>query len=106
MTQQPSITVPLALSCTRSAWITLPWFVQKAEHPYRPMAATYKPLVNGDAAFAALYDAIDNATRTIDYVCWGFQPSMYFKRDGGKSLRIGDLLIRKAREGRKVRLLC
>ncbi|MDR5751416.1 MULTISPECIES: hypothetical protein [unclassified Caballeronia] len=68
MTQQPSITVPLALSCTRSAWITLPWFVQKAEHSYRPMAATYEPLVNGDAAFGALYDAIDQATRSIDYV--------------------------------------
>ncbi|MGF6647491.1 hypothetical protein P3T17_005654, partial [Paraburkholderia sp. GAS82] len=29
MTQQPPITVPIALSCTRSAVITLPWFVQK-----------------------------------------------------------------------------
>jgi phosphatidylserine/phosphatidylglycerophosphate/cardiolipin synthase-like enzyme len=104
MTQQPTIVVPIALSCTRSAVITLPWFVQQTE--YRPDKATYKPLVNGHDAFGALYDAIDKATTTIDYVCWGFQPSMYFKRNGGKSLRIGDLLIRKAREGRKVRILC
>ena len=104
MTRQPPITVPIALSRTRSTVITLPWFVQKTE--YRPKPANYTPLVNGHEAFGALYDAIDNATRTIDYVCWGFQPSMYFKRDGGKSLRIGDLLIRKAREGRKVRILC
>lgn len=104
MTQQPPITVPIALSCTRSAVITLPWFVQKTE--YRPKAATYEPLVNGDAAFGALYDAIENATKTIDYICWGFQPSMYFRRDG-KSLRIGDLLIRKAKENHvKVRILC
>ncbi|OLL27344.1 phospholipase [Burkholderia sp. SRS-W-2-2016] len=103
MTQQPPITVPVALSCTRSAVITLPWFVQHTEN--RPRPATYKPLVNGVKAFGALYDAIDQATRTIDYVCWGFQPSMYFVRDG-KSLRIGDLLIKKAKAGVKVRILC
>lgn len=103
MTQQPSITVPIALSCTRSAVITLPWFVQHTE--YRPKGANYTPLVNGEAAFGALYDAIDKATKTIDYICWGFQPSMYFRRDG-KSLRIGDLLIRKAKAGVKVRILC
>ena len=104
MTRQPPITVPIALSRTRSAVITLPWFVQKTE--YRPKPANYTPLVNGHEAFGALYDAIDKATRTIDYVCWGFQPSMYFKRDGGKSLRIGDLLIRRAKAGVKVRILC
>jgi len=62
--------------------------------------------VNGEETFGALYDAIDKANCTIDYVCWGFQPSMYFKRDGGKSLRIGDLLIKKAKAGVKVRILC
>ncbi|WP_309787711.1 phospholipase D-like domain-containing protein [Caballeronia sp. LZ031] len=31
---------------------------------------------------------------------------MYFKRDGGKSLRIGDLLIKKAKAGVRVRILC
>jgi phosphatidylserine/phosphatidylglycerophosphate/cardiolipin synthase-like enzyme len=103
MTQQP-IVVPIALSQTRSAVITLPWFVQRTE--YRPKGANYKPLVNGEAAFGALYDAIDNATRTIDYVCWGFQPSMHFRRDGGKSLCIGELLINKAKQGVKVRILC
>lgn len=57
------ITVPIALSSTRSATITLPWFVQdtrvgsddkegKAEFP--PMPATYKPLINGEAAFGAI----------------------------------------------------
>lgn len=103
MTRQP-IVVPIALSETRSAVLTLPWFVQRTE--YRPKGATYKPLVNGEAAFGALYDAIDNATQTIDYVCWGFQPSMHFRRDGGQSLCIGDLLIKKAKQGVKVRILC
>ncbi|HEY1608765.1 MAG TPA: phosphatidylserine/phosphatidylglycerophosphate/cardiolipin synthase family protein, partial [Paraburkholderia sp.] len=105
MTLQPPITVPIALSCTNSAIITLPWFVQRTEN--RPRPATYRPLVNGKEAFSALYDAIDHATHTVDYVCWGFQPSMHFKRDAGKSLCIGDLLIRKAKEDRvKVRILC
>jgi phosphatidylserine/phosphatidylglycerophosphate/cardiolipin synthase-like enzyme len=103
MTQQPPITVPVALSCTRSAVITLPWFVQDTE--YRPKGANYTPFVNGEAAFGALYKAIDSAKHTIDYICWGFQPSMYFVRDG-KSLCIGDLFIRKAKAGVKVRILC
>ncbi|MGF6674168.1 phospholipase D-like domain-containing protein [Paraburkholderia tuberum] len=103
MTQQSPITVPIALSQTHSAVFTLPWFVQHTK--YRPQAANYTPLVNGEAAFGALYDAIDKATATIDYICWGLQPSMYFKRDG-KSLRIGDLLIKKAKAGVKVRILC
>jgi phosphatidylserine/phosphatidylglycerophosphate/cardiolipin synthase-like enzyme len=103
MTQQPPIAVPIALSQTPSATITLPWFVQRTE--YGPAQATYKPLVNGHDTFGALYDAIDKSTCTIDYVCWGFQPSMYFKRNGG-SLRFGDLLIQKAKQGVKIRILC
>ncbi|SAL42907.1 phospholipase D/transphosphatidylase [Caballeronia cordobensis] len=59
MTQHPSITVPIALSQTQSAAITLPWFVQRTE--YGPEQATYKPLVNGHDAFGALYEAIDKA---------------------------------------------
>ncbi|MGA7780946.1 MAG: phospholipase D-like domain-containing protein [Paraburkholderia sp.] len=98
------IVVPIALSQTHSATLTLPWFVQRTQ--YNPATATYNPLVNGEETFGALYDAIDKATSTIDYVCWGFQPSMYFKRDGGKSLRIGDLLIEKAKAGVKIRILC
>ena len=60
--------------------------------------------MNGEEAFGALYDKIANAQHSIDIAIWGLQPSMYFKRDG-KSLRIGDLLIKKALEGVKVRVL-
>ena len=70
----------------------------------QPVPATFKALVNGEEAFGALYDKIANAKHSIDIAIWGFQPSMYFKRDG-KSLRIGDLLIKKALEGVKVRVL-
>ncbi|MDR6475514.1 phosphatidylserine/phosphatidylglycerophosphate/cardiolipin synthase-like enzyme [Burkholderia sp. OAS925] len=104
MTQQPSITVPIALSCTAGATITLPWFVQKTE--YNPATATFRPLVNGEEAFGTIYDAILNAKRCVDIICWGFQPSMYFRRGSNDTVPIGQLLARKGADGVRVRLLC
>ncbi|MDC6212482.1 phospholipase D-like domain-containing protein [Ralstonia solanacearum] len=100
-----TFTTPLALSCTRSATITLPWFVQRTE--YNPAQATFQPLVNGEEAFGAVYDAIAAAKHTVDIICWGFQPSMYFKRgpDARGTLPIGELLEAKGKQGVKVRLL-
>jgi phosphatidylserine/phosphatidylglycerophosphate/cardiolipin synthase-like enzyme len=70
MAQQP-IVVPIALSCTRSATITL------------------------------------SAKSSVDIICWGFQPSMYFKRGSGSaSVPIGKLLAQLGADGIKVRLLC
>ncbi|WP_322076533.1 phospholipase D-like domain-containing protein [Burkholderia cepacia] len=107
---RPPIVTPIALNQTSSGNLCLPWFVDmndKGEScEFHPLPCSYKPLVNGKEAFGALYDAIAAAQHSIDIICWGFQPSMYFKRDGGNSLRIGDLLIRQAKQGVKVRLLC
>ena len=86
-----------------SASITPPWFVDKSE--YTPKLSSYKILVNGQEAFAEVYQAIKNAKNSICIICWGFQPSMYFVRDG-QSLMIGKLLEKKAREGVRVRVLC
>ncbi|CAR54005.1 MULTISPECIES: phospholipase D-like domain-containing protein [Burkholderia] len=98
-----SITTPIAQNHTSSAMACLPWFVCNSE--YSPSAAGFRPLVNGRDAFAAVYKAIADAKHSIDIICWGFQPSMYFLRDGtGK--RIGELLEQKGKEGVKVRLLC
>ena len=99
MTNPSSIVTPLALSETSSAMLCSPWFVDfTPEGPaeFHPLPASYKPLVNGQEAFGAVYDAILAATHTVDIVCWGFQPSMYFKRGKGASLRIGELLIQQA----------
>ena len=105
MTSTNSITSPIATGKTTSTTLTLPWFLQKTE--YHPVPATFEPLVNGERAFGALYDAIMAATTSIDYICWGFQPSMYFKRTGNAGdLCIGDLLVKKGAEGVKVRILC
>ena len=96
------------------AKVGLSWFLTDPDKKVRnasesdahsqPVPATFKALVNGEEAFGALYDKIANAQHSIDIAIWGLQPSMYFKRDG-KSLRIGDLLIKKALEGVKVRVL-
>ena len=100
----PTITVPIATSKTTSCQLNLPWFVQCTE--YVPAPATFEPLVNGERAFGSVYDAISAAKTSVEIICWGFQPSMYFKRGDTGSLCIGDLLIKKALEGVQVRILC
>ncbi|CAE6700239.1 phospholipase D-like domain-containing protein [Paraburkholderia haematera] len=99
-----SITTPLALNQTSSASIPSPWFVQQTE--YNPRLATLRPLVNGEEAFGAVYDAIHDAKHSVDIICWGFQPSMFFRRGSGDNKTIGQLLVQKGKEGVKVRLLC
>ncbi|WP_414441193.1 phospholipase D-like domain-containing protein [Burkholderia sp. 22PA0106] len=119
MANPSKIVVPIARNETASAMLCLPWFLDMipagprgtgkksgSVAEFHPVPASYKPLVNGEEAFGALYDAILAARHSIDYICWGFQPSMYFRRGGGDSLCIGDLLIQKAGEGVKVRILC
>ena len=96
------------------AKVGLSWFLSEEDKKARnasesdahsqPVPATFKALVNGEEAFGALYDKIADADHSIDIAIWGLQPSMYFKRDG-KSLCIGDLLIKKALDGVKVRVL-
>lgn len=91
------------------ATVNFNWFLKDAEKfengtQSEPVPATFKALVNGKEAFEELHDRIANAQHSIDIAIWGFQPSMHFKRDG-KSPCIGDLLIQKALEGKKVRIL-
>lgn len=100
---QSDIVTPVATVYTSQCMITSPWFVQKTEYP--PSLATYKPLVNGEEAFAAVHHAIASAQKSVDIICWGFQPSMYFIRNG-QAPCIGELLIKIAREKKvKVRIL-
>lgn len=87
------IVAPLSLQHTQEVMCTSPWFVCNTE--YIPRLATYKPLINGEEAFRAVHEAIEKAAKTVDIICWGFQPSMYFIRDG-KSPSIGELLMAKA----------
>lgn len=83
--------------------VTPPWFVNGSE--YEPKKSTFRPLINGEEAFRTVHEAIAKARKSVCIICWGFQPSMYFIRDG-KSPSIGQLLELKARQGVMVRVLC
>lgn len=95
--------IPIALAHGRSATITPPWFVDESE--YSPQPASFKLLVNGEEAFGAVHRAIAAATRSVDIICWAFQPSMHLLRDA-QAPCIGDLLLSKADKGVRVRILC
>lgn len=100
---QKDIISPVAASVTGQCTIIPPWFVENTEYP--PTLATYAPLVNGEEAFRAVHEAIANAKKTVDIICWGFQPSMYFIRNG-KEPCIGELLVKIAKEKKvQVRVL-
>lgn len=100
--RQYNIVAPVALQHTQEVTCTPSWYVQDSEYP--PAVATYQPLINGEEAFEAVHSAIAQATKTIDIICWGFQPSMYFIRDG-VAPSIGKLLMAKAKAGVEVRIL-
>ena len=100
--EPPVITIPLVLKEGRTVQAHASWFICGTEYP--PDFANYTPLVNGEDAFAAVHQAIANAQRSVDIVCWGFQPSMRFVRDGSAPA-IGALLEQKARAGVQIRVL-
>lgn len=93
---------PVAFQHSQEVTCTPPWYVRNTEYP--PALATYEPLINGEDTFRAVHEAIFNATKTVDIICWGFQPSMYFIRDR-EVPSIGELLKAKAKQGVKVRIL-
>ena len=100
---QPEIVAPVSFQETDTVTLCAPWYVQDSE--YGPALATYKPLVNGLETFGVVHRAIAGATRSVDIICWGFQPSMYFIRTGEKQPCIGELLMQKASQGVKIRVL-
>lgn len=96
---------PVIATSTKSklgATASMNWFLDSKESS--PVAATFRPLINGKEAFTTLHEKIEKAEHSIDIAIWGFQPSMHLKRDG-KSKCIGDLLIEKAKAGVQVRIL-
>lgn len=104
MSQNPPAkhTVAVQRSGSMALQFTPPWFLTGTEYSRKP--ATFGLLINGQDAFRAVHEAIAAAQKSVCIICWGFQPSMYFIRDG-KSPSIGELLEQKARAGIKVRVL-
>jgi len=99
---QSETVVPLVFQYTDECTFTPPWFVEETD--YDPALARYTPLVNGEETFRAVHLAIAAAQKSVDIICWGFQPSMYLIRDGSAPC-LGELLLAKAREGVQVRVL-
>jgi phosphatidylserine/phosphatidylglycerophosphate/cardiolipin synthase-like enzyme len=85
-----------------TANLTTQWFLSESRYPVRPNV-DIKLLINGEAAFGAVEDAIVAATKTLDIISWGFDPAMRFKRPGGK--RIGQMLAEAGKRGVDVRVL-
>lgn len=86
-------TFTVSLENQRSVILSFPWFVSQAKYPPRP-ANRIEPLINGQKAFEAVYDAIDKAEHSVEIISWGFDPSMRMIRPHGE--RLGDLLRRRA----------
>ena len=66
--------------------------------PHFDAVKTYYWTHRWDKAFGKVYEAINNAQNSVEIVCWGFQPSMYFIR-GKQEKNIGELLLQKEEEG-------
>ncbi|MBI5925492.1 MAG: phospholipase [Aquabacterium sp.] len=99
----PTVTIKTpVLRSQMAVTATSPWFVKDSE--YQPHDGSFKLLINGQEAFGAVHNAIANAQKSVCIICWGFQPSMYFIRDGA-SPSIGELLEQKAAKGVQVRIL-
>ncbi|PKH33167.1 hypothetical protein BI292_26370 [Pseudomonas sp. 43NM1] len=85
----------------KSTALTMDWFAAKAMYPPR-VGVKVTPLINGDKAFGAVYDAIQSAQKSVEIISWGFDPAMRFKPGGD---RIGELLDVRGRHGVKTRVL-
>ena len=89
------------------------WHLSNGE--YHPHQSLVNVLVNGEAAFGAVHEAIAGAQKSVLIICWGFQPSMHFVRNGSDSVmysgvgsvpaQIGKLLEYKAKQDVKVCVL-
>lgn len=92
----------MAVRNKRDVNLTMPWFASTSKYPPR-VGNVVQPLINGQRAFEAVHQALRVATKSIDIISWGFDPSMRLTRPEGE--RIGMLLEQKARAGVEVRVL-
>ena len=88
---------------------SLQWFLEKdcQTHPIHNNN-DLRFFVCGQEGFTAIEADVRAATRSVDLVLWGFDPGMELVRKGAtwpRGTTYGDLLIAKAREGVKVRML-
>ena len=73
----------MAVENKRDVNLTMPWFASKSKYPPRA-ANVVQPLINGQRAFEAVHNAINAATKSIDIISWGLDPSMRLLRPSGE----------------------
>jgi len=106
--QRPQ-TVPIDPE-TRRATGSMQWLLEKnvCTNELLTFNNELNVFVCGQEGFAAIAESISKARKSIDIICWGFDPGMELLRSGSTWPRgetFGDLLIRKAQQGVQVRLL-
>lgn len=55
---------------------TFSWYVESRLAYPRRHKNIFTPLINGEEAFKALAEALNDAKESIDIICWGFDPGM------------------------------
>lgn len=96
---------------SREANISKQWLLENINNPWdHPISANHLDFfVCASNAFPKIVADIQAAEKTVDLVCWGFDPGMEIgTRQGGtwpRGLTYGDLLSQVAANGRIVRLM-
>ena len=94
----------------RTATSTTQWFAEN-RHATHPITHNnrLKVFICGEEGFGDIATQIASAKESIDLICWGFDPGMELKRGASatwpRGETYGDLLIKAAARGVKVRLL-
>lgn len=86
------------------------WFVREGESTsdniYPPkFKIGFTPLINGIEIFPELEAQIRKATKSIDIISWGFDPTLMLGGPKENGTRLGQLLLDKAAKGIEVRVL-
>lgn len=94
----------------RTATSTTQWFAEN-RHATHPITHNnrLKVFICGEEGFGDIATQIAKAKESIDLICWGFDPGMELQRGASatwpRGETYGDLLIKAAARGVKVRLL-
>jgi phosphatidylserine/phosphatidylglycerophosphate/cardiolipin synthase-like enzyme len=74
------------LNASNSSYQVSDWFVREGTNTHPRENNLITPLINGQATFSRLAEAICQAKKSIDIICWGFEPNMVLEPPHGKTL--------------------
>ncbi|MDB5895011.1 MAG: phospholipase, partial [Rhodoferax sp.] len=85
------------------------WLLEQPGDPKAWKRNELEVFICGEEGFAAIARDLRGAKHSIDIICYGFDPAMELERIGAqwpRGMTFGDLLVQKAEEGVRVRVLC